>query len=202
MHPILIQTPSAAEARPKPMTPETTIRRLSAPSEPEIHGLAQLLIACVAGGASVGFMHPLALDRALAFWRRIAVAAEAGQRGLLVAEQQGVIVGTVQVLLDQPDNQPHRADLAKMLVLPQARCQGLGSALMRAAERLCLECGKSLLVLDTATGSPAERLYTGLGWERCGVIPDYALWPCGGLTATTVFYKRLTAEPTISEPES
>jgi GNAT superfamily N-acetyltransferase len=112
-----------------------------------------------------------------------------GLRALLVAEDDDGIVGTVQLVLDQPDNQPHRADLSKMLVHRRGRRQGLGAALMHAAEQMARECGKTLLVLDTISGSDAERLYARLGWERVGVIPDYALMPRGGLRGTTVFYK-------------
>jgi GNAT superfamily N-acetyltransferase len=97
----------------------------------------------------------------------------------------------VQLALDQPENQPHRADLSKMLVHRRARRQGLGAALMRAAEATARECGKTLLVLDTVTGREAERLYQRLGWERVGVIPGYALLPQGGLCDTTVYYRNL-----------
>ena len=113
------------------------------------------------------------------------------KRLLFVAEDAAGIVGTVQVILDQPENQPHRADIAKMLVHRRARGRGLGAALMRAAEEGARTAGKSLLVLDTATGSDAERLYRRLGWQRVGVVPDYALWPRGGLCATTFYYRRL-----------
>ena len=109
----------------------------------------------------------------------------------LVAEDEDGVCGTVQLRLEQPDNQPHRADLAKMLVHRRARRRGLGAALMDAALDLARDCGKSLLVLDTVTGSDAERLYTRLGWQRVGVIPGYALWPKGGLCDTTVFYRVL-----------
>lgn len=169
------------------------IRRLSELSDAQVQSLAELLIDCVDGGASVSFMHPLPLTKAVAFWRRVADGVAQGERALLVAEDAHGIVGTVQLVLDQPDNQPHRADLAKMLVHRRARRQGLGAALMRAAERLGRDCGKSLLVLDTVTGSDAERLYTQLGWQPCGVIPGYALWPRGGLCATTYFYRNLSA---------
>ena len=98
--------------------------------------------------------------------------------------------GTVQLVLDQPENQPHRADLSKMLVHRRARRQGLGAALMRAAEATARECGKTLLVLDTASDD-AERLYERLGWVRVGVIPGYALLPQGGLCGTTVYYRNL-----------
>ncbi|HME38585.1 MAG TPA: GNAT family N-acetyltransferase [Steroidobacteraceae bacterium] len=168
-----------------------TVRRLLAVTEPQAQGLADLLIDCVADGASVSFMHPLPPAKALNFWHRVAEAVARGERALLVAEDaRGGVVGTVQLILDQPENQPHRADLSKMLVHPQARRRGLGAALLRAAEHLARDCGKSLLVLDTAS-SDAERLYAKLGWQRCGVIPGYALLPRGGLCDTTYFYRSL-----------
>jgi GNAT superfamily N-acetyltransferase len=167
------------------------IRRLSAVTESQVQALAELLIDCVDGGASVSFMHPLSMTKAVAFWRRVSDAVARGERALLVAEDAAGIVGTVQLVLDLPDNQPHRADLSKMLVHRRARRHGLGAALVRAAEDLGRECGKSLLVLDTVTGSDAERLYTRLGWQRCGVIPGYALLPRGGLCDTTYFYRAL-----------
>ena len=167
------------------------IRRLHTVDEAQLQDLAGLLIDCVEGGASVSFMLPLTADRALAFWRRVAEGVARGDRALLVAEDAAGIAGTVQLVLDQPENQPHRADLAKMLVHRRARKQGLGAALMRAAEAVARDCGKTLLVLDTVTGGDAERLYTHLGWQRCGVIPGYALWPGGGLCATTYFYREL-----------
>jgi GNAT superfamily N-acetyltransferase len=170
----------------------TTLRRLTAVSDAQIEELAALLIDCVEGGASVSFMLPLAPQRAQAFWQGVAAGVHNGERALLVAEDQdGAIVGTVQLVLDQPENQPHRADLAKMLVHRRARRQGLGERLMRAAEGAARDCGKTLLVLDTVTGGDAERLYLRLGWQRVGVIPDYALWPGGGTCATTYFYRRL-----------
>ena len=121
----------------------------------------------------------------------MADAVAAGKRALLVAESDARIVGTVQLGLEQPDNQQHRADLAKMLVHPDARRRGLGAELLSAAEELARECGRTLLVLDTVTGSDAERLYTRAGWVRVGEIPDYALLAHGGLWGTTVFYKAL-----------
>ncbi len=169
-----------------------TLHRLTTVSDAQVQELAALLIDCVEGGASVSFMLPLTLPRAQAFWQRVAIGVHSGERALLVAvEEQGAIVGTVQLVLDQPENQPHRADLAKMLVHRRARRQGLGEQLMRAAEDTARECGKTLLVLDTVTGGEAERLYSRLGWQRVGMIPDYALWPQGGLCATTVFYRRI-----------
>jgi GNAT superfamily N-acetyltransferase len=156
--------------------------------------LAGVLIDCVEGGASVGFMLPLTRERAEAFWTRTLDSTARGERIVLVAEERdtGAVVGTVQVILAAPENQPHRGEIAKMLVLRRARRRGLGEALMRAAEAAALEAGKTLLVLDTASAE-AERLYGRLGWQRVGLIPRYALWPDGGFVHTTVFYKVLTA---------
>ena len=166
------------------------VRRLSSVSEAELGGLAEVLIDCVEGGASVGFMLPLPVSRALGFWRRVAEGVARGERALLVAEDAGGIVGTVQLVLEQPENQPHRADVSKMLVHRRARRRGLGEALMRAAEGVALACGKTVLVLDTASGD-AERLYARMGWQYCGTVPDYALLPSGGFCDTKFFYRRL-----------
>ena len=171
-------------------TPTWSLRRLHALDDAQIDELAGVLIDCVEGGASVSFMHPLPHDRAAAFWRRVGQDVAAGERALLVAEDARGLCGTVQLVLHQPENQPHRADLSKLLVHRRARRQGLGEALMRAAEATARECGKTLLVLDTASGE-AERLYERLGWERVGVIPGYALLPHGGLCGTTVYYRNL-----------
>lgn len=173
------------------MTRHPMVRRVETLGDAQLHGLVEVLLDCVEGGASVSFMHPLPRERALAYWRGVAAGVASGDRALLVAEDAaGAVVGTVQVLLAQPDNQPHRADIAKMLVHRRARRQGLGAALMQAAERLAAQEGKTLLVLDTASGD-AERLYERQGWQRCGVIPGYALWPLGGLCDTTIFFKPL-----------
>jgi GNAT superfamily N-acetyltransferase len=160
-----------------------------------VEGLADVLIDCVEGGASVSFMVPLARDKALAFWDHALGSAVRGERIVLVAEEResGRVVGTVQVILAMPDNQPHRGEIAKMLVHRGARRQGLGGDLMRAAVAAAQTAGKTLLVLDTATGGDAERLYARLGWKRCGAIPDYALLPHGGLCGTTLFYRRVAA---------
>jgi GNAT superfamily N-acetyltransferase len=168
-----------------------TIRRLHEVSDAQMEALAGILIDCVEGGASVGFMFPLSRERALAFWRRVAQDVASGARALLVAEDAQGIVGTVQLILDLPDNQPHRADLAKMQVHRRGRRQGLAEALMRAAEAMARECGRTLLVLDAVTGGDAERLYARLGWQRVGSIPKYALMPGGGHCATTYFYRDL-----------
>jgi GNAT superfamily N-acetyltransferase len=173
------------------ITPVWNPRRLHVPDESQIGELADVLIDCVEGGASVSFMHPLTRERAVAFWRSVAQGVIAGERALLVAEDSRGICGTVQLVLKQPENQPHRADLAKMLVHRRARRQGLGAALMRAAEDLGRECGKTLLVLDAVTDGDASRLYARLGWERVGDIPGYALFPRGELCGTTYYYRNL-----------
>lgn len=167
-----------------------TVRRLTSVTPAQIDQLAALLIDCIEGGASVSFMHPLPETRARVFWASVADDVASGARALLVAEAAGHIVGTVQLVLDQPENQPHRADVSKMLVHRCGRRQGLGAALMHAAEQVAIASGKSLLVLDTANPD-AERLYTRLGWRACGTVPGYALLPHGGLCATTFFYREL-----------
>ncbi len=167
------------------------IRRLHAVDEQQIEALADVMIDCVEGGASIGFMQPLTRERAVAFWRRVAKGVTAGERALLVAEDAQGICGTVQLIFDLPENQPHRADLAKMQVHRRVRRQGLGAALMKAAEDTARECGKTLLVLDAVTDGDAARLYERLGWTRVGVIPNYALYPQGGFCATTVYYRHL-----------
>lgn len=167
------------------------IRRLKALDEAQIAQLTDVLLNCVEGGASVGFMLPLTPERASAFWRKVANGVEAGERVILVAEDSVGICGTVQLILDLPENQPHRADLVKMLVHRRARRQGLGAALMRAAETAALDCGKTLLVLDAVTNGDAARLYESLGWKRVGDIPDFALFPEGGRCSTTYYYRDL-----------
>lgn len=167
------------------------VRRVPVVDEAMIGALADLLKDCVDGGASVSFMHPLTRERAIAFWRKVADGVAAGQRALIVAEDDRGVCGTVQLIFDLPENQPHRADLAKMLVHSRARRQGLGAALLRAAEATARECGKTLLVLDAVTDGDAARLYARLGWVRVGDIPNYALFPQGGFCSTTVFYRNL-----------
>jgi GNAT superfamily N-acetyltransferase len=159
-----------------------------------VPALARLLVDCVEAGASVSFMWPLATERAESFWQGVADGVARGERILLVAEDTaGALVGTVQLVLALPENQPHRGDIAKLLVHPRARRQGIAAALMHAADAAARDAGKSLLVLDTVTGGDAERLYPRLGWQRCGVIPNFALWPRGGYCDTTVFYKAIAA---------
>jgi len=172
-------------------TAETAIRRLDAVDDSQIEALARVLVDAIDSDAGVSFLHPLEPERAQEFWRGVADDVAAGRRALLVAEDDAGIVGTVQLVLAQPENQPHRADLSKMLVHRRGRRRGLGAALLDAAEEAARACGKTLLVLDTNTGSDAERLYIRMGWIRVGEIPDFSIQPRGGLRATTVFYKRL-----------
>lgn len=152
--------------------------------------LVRVLAECVDAGASVSFMLPLARATADAFWSKVADGVARGERTLIVAEDGDGIAGTVQLVTDLPENQPHRAEIAKLLVRPGARCAGLGERLMRAAEDAARAQGKTVLVLDTASAT-AERLYARLGWQRVGVVPDYALLPDGRPCATTFFYKRV-----------
>lgn len=172
-------------------TPAWSLRTIHVVDDAVIEGLTDVLLDCVEGGASVSFMQPLTRDRAMAFWRGVARGVAAGKRALLVAQDAEGVCGTVQLILDLPENQPHRADLAKMLVHRRVRRQGLGAALMKAAEATALECGRTLLVLDAVTGGDGARLYERLGWVRVGDIPGFALFPQGGLCSTTFFYRDL-----------
>jgi GNAT superfamily N-acetyltransferase len=178
------------ETNPTPAADATRIRLLDAADDADIDALAAVLVDCVEGGASVSFMQPLAPERARAFWRGVADGAARGERVLLVAEDGEGIVGTVQVVLSQPENQPHRAEVAKMLVHRRARRRGLGALLMQAAEAAARDHGKTLLVLDTSSAE-AERLYARVGWTRVGSIPGFALLPHGEPCATTFFYREL-----------
>ncbi|NVD37390.1 GNAT family N-acetyltransferase [Ensifer sp. HO-A22] len=174
--------------------PDITIRLLSeTEARSAVPALAEVLSDCVEGGASVGFMQPYPPEAAMAYWQGVADAVAAEETLLMVAEDEGRIVGTVQVGVAQMPNQPHRGDLKKLLVHRAARGKGVARLLMQAVEQEAALRGKTLLVLDTATGSEAEAIYPRLGWERVGVIPDYAMWPEGGLCATTLFYKRIAA---------
>jgi len=175
-------------------TPPCTleVRRLDRVGEPQLEQLADVLVDCVEGGASVSFMQPMTRDKALAFWRKVAAGVERGERVLVVAEDAAGIAGTVQLVFDLPENQPHRGDLAKMLVHRRARRRGVGEALMRAAEDAARASGKTLLVLDTGDDT-AARLYRRCGWIAAGTVPNYALMPDGGPCATTFYYRELTA---------
>lgn len=139
----------------------------------------------------MSFLHPLSHERAHAFWNSVVADAGKGERILIAAEDASGIVGTVQVILAQPENQPHRGDVSKMLVHPRARRRGIGEALMLCAEVEARRAGKTLLVLDTADAT-AERLYRRCGWQFAGTIPQYALWPHGGFCDTHYFYRQLT----------
>ncbi|MBW3655491.1 MAG: GNAT family N-acetyltransferase [Gemmatimonadetes bacterium] len=175
------------------MTIEITVRRLggneAAACAP---ALAEVLLDCVEGGASVSFMLPLAPDKALAFWQAVARDVAAQRRALLVAEQaDGRIVGTVQLILVLPENQPHRADVAKMLVHRSGRRRGIAQRLLAAVDEEARREGRSVLVLDTVTGGDAQRLYERCGWQRVGEVPRYALMPAGSFCSTTFFHKQL-----------
>lgn len=167
------------------------VKRLAALGPSEIAGLAAVLQDCVRGGASVSFMLPMPLEKAAGYWRGLADAVGRSEMIVLAAYAGASILGTVSVLLKQPENQPHRADVAKMLVHRGARGRGIGAQLLAAAEDAARGAGKTLLVLDTASAEAAS-VYARSGWQRLGEIPDYALWPGGGLCPTTVFYKHLT----------
>ncbi len=193
MHALGNDSSSASDesATGEPVSSATySVRRVTELDEATLSDLADVLIDCVEGGASVSFMHPLSRERAVAFWTEVARGTAAGDRALLIATDATGVCGTVQLILGQPENQPHRADLSKMLVHRRMRRLGVGEALLRAAEETARDCGKSLLVLDTASDD-AERLYARLGWIRAGVIPDYALLPHGGYCDTTLFFRRV-----------
>ncbi|KVV35393.1 acetyltransferase [Burkholderia ubonensis] len=175
------------------MTEPITIRRVSGDEVTTyIDALSDVLIDCVEGGASVSFMSPISRDTAARFWRQVADGVMRGERILLVAQRaDGRVVGTVQLITALPENQPHRADVAKMLVHRDARRQGVGARLMAAADDAARAAGKAVLVLDTVTGSDAARLYERAGWQRVGDVPNYALMPDGRYCATTFFHKQL-----------
>jgi len=160
-------------------------------TDTEIAELAEVLVDCVAGGASVSFMPPFEHEDGKAFFTKIAGEVARGEAALLVARLDGSIVGTVQLGLATPPNQPHRADIRKLLVHRSARGRGIGMALMTAAEEAARARGRTLLVLDTALGDNAERLYTRAGWTRVGVIPGDALFPDGRPCDTVYFWKQI-----------
>jgi GNAT superfamily N-acetyltransferase len=173
-------------------TEQIEIRRLGAAEvNAELDGLAAVLADCVAGGASVSYMAPFSHEQARDAFEAVATEIDAGRRLLLAASSEGLLVGTVQVVLALPPNQPHRAEIAKLLVHRSARKRGIAQLLMEHAESEARAEGKTLLVLDTVTGDAAERLYERLGWTRVGVIPGYALYPDGRPCDTTVFWKAL-----------
>lgn len=173
------------------MPDDIRVRCLDTIGERELQDLSDVLIDCVEGGAGVSFLLPMTRAKAEAFWQSTAASVARGERVVVVAEDAaGRIVGTVQAIWAQPENQPHRADVAKMLVHRRARRRGIGAALLAAAESAALAAGKTLVVLDTASDD-AERLYVRQGWQPCGQIPNYALWPDGRPSATTIYFKML-----------
>lgn len=154
--------------------------------------LCDILENSVNGGASVSFMLPFGRDKSLEFWRKVARSVADNERVVLGAfDEYGQLQGTVQLVIDQPENQPHRADVSKLLVHERARRQGIARLLMRELDRVATVHGKNVLVLDTATGSGAETFYTHCGWQKVGTIPRYALMPDGEMSGTTLFYKFL-----------
>jgi GNAT superfamily N-acetyltransferase len=165
---------------------------LDAPvSDAALEQLASVLVDCVDGGASVSFMAPFSQEQALAFFRKVAGSVKSGDTVLLAAKLDGKIVGTVQLGLDTPPNQPHRADVKKMLVHRAARGHGIGAALMAAVEAEARRNRRWLVVLDTVPGENGYRLYRRAGWTESGIIPDYAMFPDGRLCDTALFWKRL-----------
>jgi GNAT superfamily N-acetyltransferase len=169
------------------------IRQLTAAEAPQqIGALADTLLDCVAGGASVSFMASFSRADAQSFFASVFEDLQRNGRILLAAFLDSELVGTVQILTAMPPNQTHRADIAKLLVRRSARRQGVARQLMQHAEETSRLAGKTLLVLDTATGDPAEKLYLSLGWTRVGIIPCYARYPDGSWCDTTLFYKQLS----------
>ena len=167
------------------------IREVPRLGHEDLAALSRLLAECIEGGASVGFVLPAAEKKMETFWKRVDATLERGARHLLVAEDaRGDIVGSVQLVDPSSENQPHRADVAKMLVRPSARRKGVGAALLRAVEALAKREGKTLLVLDTATPE-ADRLYARHGWSLVGEVPEYALFPDGRPCATRFYFKKL-----------
>jgi ribosomal protein S18 acetylase RimI-like enzyme len=172
------------------MMPPIGIAPLAA--SPDIFAaLSDMLVETVAHGGSVSFLHPLPLDAAEAFWRDSLGAADRGERIVLGAFDGAQLIGTVTLLLNLPPNQPHRAEIAKMMTRLSHRHRGVATALLRAAERIAIERGRWLLVLNTAEDEGASGLYERLGFQLTGLIPDYALKPHGGLTGTLIYWKRL-----------
>ncbi|MDP9283630.1 MAG: GNAT family N-acetyltransferase [Actinomycetota bacterium] len=175
-----------------PAADQVEIRRLcGAELQASLDGLAGVLADCVAGGASVSYLAPFSHEQARAAFEVMAADVETGRRLLLAAFAEGELVGSVQVILALPPNQPHRAEIAKLLVHRSARKRGIAQLLMEQGESEARAAGKTLLVLDTVTGDDAERLYARLGWTRVGVIPGYALYPDGRPCDTTIFWKAL-----------
>lgn len=174
------------------MTDNVTVRVLDAAAlDAAMPALCAILCACVHAGASVSFMLPMTQAKAEGFWTGVRQRVAQGGTVLLLAEHAGAAIGTAQLILDLPENQPHRAEIAKVLVHPSARRLGAGRVLMREIERQAQAAGRRLLVLDTISDGAGEMLYRSLGWEFAGSVPDFALMPDGTPAATSYFYKRL-----------
>lgn len=170
--------------------PDIRIEALT--SSPDICAtLSDILVEAVANGGSVSFMHPLSQAAAHAFWRNSLASADRGERIIFGAFDGEDLIGTVTLLLDLPQNQPHRAEIAKMMTRISHRHRGIATLLLREAERMAIERGRWLLVLDTAEDEGAAGLYERMGFRLTGLIPDYALKPHGGLTGTLIYWKRL-----------
>ena len=182
------------ETRTVPAVEQVEVRRLEAEElRAHLDGLAAVLADCVEGGASVSYMAPFSHKQAREAFEAFGAEVDQRRRLILAAFAGEEIVGSVQVNLATPPNQPHRGEIAKLLVHRSVRRRGVAQLLMERAEQEALSEGKTLLVLDTVTGDAAERLYERLGWTRVGVIPNYALYPDGQLCDTTVFWKALRA---------
>ncbi|WP_406098892.1 GNAT family N-acetyltransferase [Streptomyces sp. NBC_01013] len=151
--------------------------------------LAALLVETVDGGSSVGFLAPLDRDAAARWWRERAASVDAGHHQVWIARDGERIAGTIGLARPPLPNARHRAEVAKLMVRPAARGRGLGRALLEAVEHAAAGDGVTLLILDTESGSPAERLYRSAGWTECGSVPDYAADPAGVLKPTTLYYK-------------
>ena len=170
--------------------PDIEIRPVS-PSPDIRASLSEMLIEAVAHGGSVSFMHPLPPEVANAFWEKSLAAAARGERIILGAFDDDRLIGTVTLVLDLAPNQPHRAEIVKMMTRVSHRGRGVAKALLHAAERVAIEHGRWLLVLDTASDAGAAGLYERVGFILSGVIPDYAYKPHGGMTGTMFYWKRL-----------
>lgn len=161
-----------------------------------IESLAELLIEIVANGGSVSFMHPLSKKTAITFWESSLEAADRGERIVLGARENGKLIATVTLLINCPENQPHRAEIAKLMTSVSHRGRGVARRLITEAEQMAVELGKTLLNLDTAADEGAAGFYESLGFQKTGVIPDYALKPHGGLTDTIIYWKKIGGKET------
>ncbi|MBB3771839.1 ribosomal protein S18 acetylase RimI-like enzyme [Angulomicrobium tetraedrale] len=169
----------------------TPVIRPLLPDPRDVDALASILVATVAGGGSVGFLHPVSREVAARFWQAGLEGAARGERIILGAFLAGELAGTVTLQLALPENQPHRAEIAKMMTLPAFRGRGIASALLEEAERLARARGRTLLVLDTASEGGAAGLYEKRGFLCAGEIPGFALKPQGGLTGTRLYFKQI-----------